>query len=84
MKDGINFIIQRRGYGKTNYELNKDIKEWKEKYIRLHNIYIITKKKNKLLLEERERHNKLFEEQKERIKLLEKRIKEYEGNRNSR
>ena len=60
--------------------MRKTVKYYEERYIRLHNIYMITLKKIKLLKEERERHNKLIEQQQIKIQMLEKRLKKYEDN----
>lgn len=58
--------------------MRKTVKYYEERYIRLHNIYTITLKKIKLLKEERERHNKLIEQQQAKIKILQKKVDEYE------
>lgn len=64
--------------------MRKTVKYYEERYIRLHNIYMITLKKIKLLKEERERHNKLIEQQQIKIQMLEKRLKKYEDNSTSK
>lgn len=58
--------------------MKKELAEYKERFIRLQNIYKITTKKNKLLMEERERRNLLIDRQAEEIRLLKKKVKEYE------
>ena len=58
--------------------------EYQERYIRLHNIYNITLKKKKILMDERDRQEKLIARQIEQIKELEKRIKKYESDSNSK
>lgn len=58
--------------------MKKELAEYKERFIRLQNIYKITTKKNKLLMEERERRNLLVDRQAEEIRFLKKKVKEYE------
>ena len=58
--------------------MKEELAEYKERFIRLQNIYKVTLKKNKLLMDERERHNKLIDKQLEEIRLLKKKVKEYE------